>query len=366
MGNSASLPNDLGTIQRNDLTKLLVVTLGDPYSINVESVLGALSTLTVPCSLPVVMVGSYWQWNLQLDALLSMSSFSLSDSFSRLLADIKLVRRWNEVGPDGFYFLDVCPSRLAADSLSMEERGYIACSSLQALEPLMDGVKSYDVKLAVVTCPINKKACEMAGFTYPGQTEYFGDLWGTDPIMVLAGPKLKVGLATNHMALNDIPEAISEDLIVNKARLLVETLSEVYDIPKPKIAICGLNPHCGDHGLFGTEDTDIIEPAVKMLRSLGFDAHGPFPADTIFFQGYCGEWDGILAMYHDQGLGPLKTVHFYDAVNMSGGMPYFRVSPDHGPASELYLKGKARYDSVILSFRHAFRFLSGAACESLQ
>ena len=146
--------------------------------------------------------------------------------------------------------------------------------------------------------------------------------------MILAGPKLRVGLATNHLALKDVPKALNQDLVRRKIELLKSSLAKILGLEFAKIGVCALNPHASDNGLFGDEEEKNIRAC--HISSFENDVTGPFPADTLFHFAYTGQYDGVLAMYHDQGLGPLKTVHFYDAVNITGGLKHLRVSPDHG------------------------------------
>jgi 4-hydroxythreonine-4-phosphate dehydrogenase len=214
--------------------------------------------------------------------------------------------------------------------------------------------------LAVVTGPIDKYAARAADFAYPGQTEFFADLWQSQAIMILAGPKLRVGLVTNHLALRDVAGAISSDLICSKAILLTQSLRSTFGITCPRVAVTGLNPHAGDGGLFGDEEHRLIAPALKRAQLLlGSEATltGPLPADTAFYRGYRGDFDAVLAMYHDQGLGPLKTVHFDDAVNISGGLRHFRASPDHGPAADLFLRRTASPASLAAAIKLAGDYL---------
>lgn len=214
---------------------------------------------------------------------------------------------------------------------------------------------------AVLTCPIDKKACNLAGFRFPGQTEFFEQLWGKEGIMVLAGHKLRVGLVTNHLALSDVPAAITTAKIVTKAEALLATLNSTLAAEHSQlpIAVCGLNPHCSDGGLFGSEDAKVIAPAVAELNSRYPGRFvGPLPADTVFFNAYEGRYSAVLAMYHDQGLAPLKTVHFFDAINITGGLDRLRVSPDHGPAADLFASDKANTDSFALAIATAQRYLT--------
>lgn len=313
---------------------MLVITLGDPYSINIEMIGRELAARFAEKSLlpgTVTVVGSRWHWD---------------EQRRRLGID-------EPAGGDRrIAFIDVshADEHQPAESLSSKQRGGIAFRALQRVDGLAGDLK-------VLTCPIDKKAASEAGFTFGGQTEFFEDLWDGKAVMILAGPRLRVGLATNHMALRDVSDAITVDLVRTKALLLARALKTHFGIEHPRIAVAGVNPHCGDGGLFGREDEVVLVPAVReigadLLKEFGLRAtvKGPLPADTVFNLALNGAFDGILAMYHDQGLGPLKTVHFDDAINLSGGLRHVRVSPDHGPARDHYLRGTGSGRSFAACF----------------
>ncbi|MEY4631145.1 MAG: hypothetical protein RIQ81_1265 [Pseudomonadota bacterium] len=251
-------------------------------------------------------------------------------------------------------------------------RGRHAVAGLElALEVCAGAARTGTV--AVVTGPIDKKACSLAGFKHPGQTEFFEEVWSTGPnlalsgsaaLMLLAGPRLRVGLATRHVALRDVSRALTRDGIARQASIFIDTLRRTFGIDHPRLAVCGLNPHAGDRGLFGDEENRIISPAIELARSQpaneGAVISGPMSADTIFYESWNGAWDGVLAMYHDQGLGPLKALHFHEAVNISAGLQHLRVSPDHGPAAGLFLSGKANLGSFAAAIELAARHLGVA------
>lgn len=318
---------------------MLIITLGDPLSVAVECLMLEKDLWANDPTRTVVLVGARTQW-------LQQTSIPMS---------FKEIRQWTAIQGPGRYFFDSSPDCPAVDprQLTEEQRGQVAFAALSTLSSLPAELKT----LAVMTSPIDKYCCAKAGFRFPGQTEFFEDLWGAQGIMILAGSRLRVALATNHLALRDVPAAIRSDLIVQKARLLHDSLQRIFGLAKPRLAVAGLNPHCGDGGLFGDEDSRIIAPAVEEAKALGLDIVGPLPADTIFFRAYSGSYDGVLAMYHDQGLGPLKSLHFYDAINVTGGLAHLRLSPDHGPASELYGRNEARSDSFRLALQKARHYL---------
>jgi 4-hydroxythreonine-4-phosphate dehydrogenase len=309
---------------------MLVITLGDPLSVNIPLVLTGLKELT-GLAVPVVLVGSYHVWQQQAPTIA-----------------VHTVASWGAVKTPGLYFLDVAKSTQNPTAMSLQERGEVAVKSLEALKAL-----SFKAFHGVFTAPIDKKACHEAGFLFPGHTEFFSDWAQQDGLMLLAGDRLRVGLVTQHLALKNVSQNITVSLILQKGRQLAAALQNLFGIVKPRIAVCGLNPHASDQGLFGDEEALIITPAVKQLQDED-EAHwlGPVAADTVFYRAYHKEFDAVLAMYHDQGLGPLKTVHFDDAVNITCGLPFLRVSPDHGPAKDLFATPeKASSASTCAAFR---------------
>ena len=200
----------------------------------------------------------------------------------------------------------------------------------------------------IVTSPINKKAIHLAGYRYPGHTEMLGNLTQSKEVgmMILGGP-LKILFTTTHMAVRDISKAITSTRVIRAIRLAHEGLRTFFHIRHPRIGVAGLNPHAGEDGLFGQEEGRVIAPAVKQLRSTGIRCSGPHPADTLFGKAIRGEYDGIVAMYHDQGLVALKTVAFGHCVNLTVGLPFIRTSVDHGTAYDIVGKGKADSTSLI-------------------
>jgi len=327
---------------------MLVISLGDPWSINVECISRILSARSgdshQPLRHPLVLVGSLAQWNWQTKHQVPADARIGPDGLTRIAA-------LSDAVAGRINFFDVDPDGTLRDpaTLGTAACGIIAVRSLRALRDLPRGIR-----LAVLTAPIDKHSVNSAGFGFPGQTEFFADLWQHDAIMLLAGPQLRVALATNHVALADVPRLISVDRITSRIELLVQTLRKVFGIASPRIGVAALNPHAGDGGLFGKEDETIIRPAVARVANLldgQATVSGPHPADTVFFRAAQGEFDAVLAMYHDQGLGPLKTLHFDTAVNISGGLPHLRVSPDHGPARDLVGQGKASIASFAAAFK---------------
>jgi 4-hydroxythreonine-4-phosphate dehydrogenase len=225
----------------------------------------------------------------------------------------------------------------------------------QAVADVRDGKAS-----AVVTNPIAKNVLYRAGFGHPGHTEFLAELaagGGTppQPVMMLWSPQLAVVPVTIHLALREALAALSSELIVSTARIAAADLKSRFGLARPRLAISGLNPHAGEDGSLGTEDIEIVAPAVETLRREGFAVRGPLPADTMFHAAARKTYDCAICMYHDQALIPIKTIAFEDAVNVTLGLPFVRTSPDHGTAFDIAGTGKANPSSLIAALRLAAR-----------
>lgn len=207
---------------------------------------------------------------------------------------------------------------------------------------------------AVVTCPINKAAMALAGYAYPGHTELLAEMTKTaEYAMMLAGERLKVVLVTIHCPLRDVPGVLTSAKILSTIRLSNTALKQFFGKREPTLAVAALNPHAGESGLFGDEEQEVIEPAVREARREGIDVSGPFAADSLFFYASQGAFDTVICMYHDQGLIPLKLLHFEDAVNVTLGLPIIRTSVDHGTAYDIAGLGKANPQSLINAIKLA-------------
>ena len=195
---------------------------------------------------------------------------------------------------------------------------------------------------ALVTAPINKKNIQSDNFDFPGHTEFLGQKDGdTKGLMFMISEKLKVGVVTGHIPLKEVASAISEESILKKLKVMSNSLKIDFSISKPKIAVLGLNPHAGDNGLLGVEEQEVINEAVKKAGDNGVFAHGPFPADGFFGSAQYLKYDGVLAMYHDQGLIPFKSLSFGEGVNFTAGLSFVRTSPDHGTGYDIAGEDKA-------------------------
>jgi 4-hydroxythreonine-4-phosphate dehydrogenase len=213
---------------------------------------------------------------------------------------------------------------------------------------------------AVVTNPIAKHVLYESGFPHPGHTEFLAALAGDGgttyhPVMMLWSEQLAVVPVTVHIPLANVPSVLTTDLIVLTGRIVAGALQERFGIANPRLALAGLNPHAGENGTMGTEDSTVIAPAIEILRAEGIDVAGPLPADTMFHARARRRYDAALAMYHDQALIPIKTIAFDEAVNVTLGLPFVRTSPDHGTAFDIAGKGIARPDSLMAALKLAAR-----------
>jgi len=199
----------------------------------------------------------------------------------------------------------------------------------------------------LVTAPINKDNIQSEQFDYPGHTEYLAEKFAEEEeLMILVSRALRVAVVTGHIPVNKVAETINKEMIIRKLRIFEKSLRRDFGIRKPRIAVLGLNPHAGDNGLLGSEENEIIIPAIDEAKEHGILAFGPFPADGFFGSDDFLKFDGILAMYHDQGLTPFKIISFEDGVNFTAGLSIVRTSPDHGTAYEIAGKNKAKPDSM--------------------
>ncbi|MEI6752167.1 MAG: 4-hydroxythreonine-4-phosphate dehydrogenase PdxA [Paludibacter sp.] len=216
---------------------------------------------------------------------------------------------------------------------STEEAGKAALSALErATADLKKGALH-----AVVTAPINKKNIQSPTFKFPGHTEYFENNFGTGTpsLMMLVNDVMRVAVVTGHIAVEKVSAELTEKLILEKLLVFNESLKKDFRINRPRIAVLGLNPHAGDNGILGKEEQTVIIPAMKQAEAKGIICVGPYPADGFFGSGTFGKFDGVLAMYHDQGLIPFKTISMDSGVNFTAGLPVIRTSPDHGTAYDI-------------------------------
>ncbi len=232
-----------------------------------------------------------------------------------------------------------------------------AAATLASIERAADLVMTGHAA-AMVTGPIAKATLAAVGFPHAGHTEFLGALANARglparPVMLLASRELRIVPVTIHIALKDVPAALTSQAIIESGAILAAALRRFFGIKTPRIAVAGLNPHAGESGLMGREEETIIRPAIENLRAQGVEATGPHPADTLFHERARRSYDAVLAMYHDQALIPVKTLAFDSAVNVTLGLPFIRTSPDHGTAFDIAGQGIARPESTLCALQLA-------------
>jgi 4-hydroxythreonine-4-phosphate dehydrogenase len=231
---------------------------------------------------------------------------------------------------------------------------------LGMLDRAIDGALSREFD-AIVTAPVQKSVINDAGVPFTGHTEYLAArTQAPQPVMLLAADNLRVALATTHLPLRAVSDAIDARLLDSTLRIVNDDVRRLWGVSRPRIAVCGLNPHAGESGHLGTEDRDVIAPAIERARAAGMLVDGPLPADTVFVPRNVSNYDVVLAMYHDQGLPVLKHAGFGHAVNVTLGLPIVRTSVDHGTALDLAATGRADAGSLVAATRLAMDFAARA------
>lgn len=242
-------------------------------------------------------------------------------------------------------------------------------AAVAALDAAMQAIADGNIDV-LVTAPISKEAARSESFSYAGHTEYLGAKAGAEyvPQMILFDDSLRVALVTTHLPIAEIPQAVTKEKVADSITRFASTLVSDFGIVCPKIAVLSLNPHSGDGGLLGREEQEVIHPAIEQCAEQGILAFGPFAADGFFGSGAFSRYDGVLAMYHDQGLAPFKTLSGSNGVNFTAGLPFVRTSPDHGTACDLAWKGEADETSMreaiyraIDIFRNRLRYRQASA-----
>lgn len=265
------------------------------------------------------------------------------------LEQLKLnyIKNTEEIKGSKAHLLEVWKEKVSIEpGTPSEEAGKYAFKSLKAA---VDDLKAGKID-ALVTAPINKKTIQSEDFDFPGHTEYLQSADGAeDSLMLMLSEKARIGVVSGHIPLKDVAESINSDLILRKLTILNRSLKEDFSIRRPKIAVLGLNPHAGDNGLLGKEEEKVIIPAIQQAKTIDILTFGPFPADGFFGSAQYLNYDGVLAMYHDQGLIPAKSLAFGEGTNFTAGLSFIRTSPDHGTAFEIAGMGEADESS----FRNA-------------
>ncbi|MGA2192264.1 MAG: 4-hydroxythreonine-4-phosphate dehydrogenase PdxA [Nitrospirota bacterium] len=319
---------------------VIALTMGDPAGVGPEIILKALNVKTVQDVCVPVVIGD-------MDVLEDAKGPLPRGTQPRLTS----VTTPATSAGDAFEVIDlkkVKPGEITVGQASASAGHASVAYIKKAVALALDGKVA-----AITTAPINKETLKMAGYPWPGHTELLGELTGaSDYGMMLTGGGLRVVLTTIHCALKDVPGLITREKVLSSIRL-AEKACRQMGIDIPRIAVAGLNPHAGESGLFGDEESRHILPACEDARMSGLDVTGPLPADSLFFKAKRGDFDIVVAMYHDQGLVPLKMLAFGHAVNVTLGLPIIRTSVDHGTAYDIAGKGIANPDSLIEAIKLA-------------
>jgi 4-hydroxythreonine-4-phosphate dehydrogenase len=328
----------------NQAPKTIAVTIGDVNGIGPEVTLKALARWPLPPHIRVAIAGpaemmDFWKKHLQI---------------SLPCPTIAHLEAWPKEASVVVLDAERMPSKIQIGRLSAEA-GTIAGNALaQAIQLGRSGKIQ-----AIVTAPVSKQALYLAGFHYPGQTEMLAEGFATsDFAMMLVADDFRVALVTTHLPLRQVAAAISPDLILRRLRVLHRDLTTRFHLHAPRLAVTALNPHAGEGGLLGDEEKDIINPAIQQAQKAGIAVEGPFSADALFAHYRENRFDAYLAMYHDQGLIPLKMFGFGRAVNYTAGLPIIRTSPDHGTAFDIAGKNLADPTSMVEALRLAATLLA--------
>ena len=331
---------------------LIGITMGDPVGIGPELVIKALSREEVyRCCRPVVL-GDATVMGKEKKALHAPLAIHVIEdprqaAFTCGTLDIFSLSRLN---PDTLRYGH--PDKETGTAMG----AYIVRAAAMAMCREID---------AMVTGPINKKSLQEGGHLYPGHTEMLARLTDTqDVVMMLAGDTLRVVLVTIHCALTQVPRLLSIEKILKTVLITDAGLKKYFSLPAPRIAVASLNPHAGEEGMFGGEEQETIIPAITQAQQQGVNVSGPYPADTLFYYAAQGRYDAVVCMYHDQGLIPLKLLHFEDGVNITLGLPIIRTSVDHGTAYDIAGKGIANPASLIQAITIASRMAAARPFQS--
>jgi len=321
------------------------ITMGDPAGIGPEIIIKAY-THNLPRHIPVIFgdMTLLKKTALNLSASICLEKASTPDA-----AIMKNNKGINIVSISSFSPGDITPGRVSMITGKAAGR-YIESAITAAQHGNID---------AVVTCPIHKKAFHEGGYLYPGHTEMFADKTGTESFgMMMASDNLKIALATIHEPLKNVSGSITIETLSRVFSLTLQTLRNWFGISSPVIGVLGLNPHAGEAGDIGKEEQKIIFPVIKTFQTRGEFIEGPLPADTAFIEKYRERYDAFIAMYHDQGLIPFKLLSFENGVNITMGLPFPRVSVDHGTGLDIAGKGVARPESLRKAIRWAIKMIS--------
>ena len=317
----------------------LAITMGDPAGIGPEIIVKALASPRVWRACRPIVVGAtsvFEQEVRRLQSLLRVVPLKGDHTYTEE----------KQIAKGCIPILDPLDKPLVRLQKGKAAR-VTGAASLSCIEAAVR-LAQYGCVGGMVTAPINKEAINLAGCSHPGHTELLADLTKTKNFgMMLLGGPLRIFFVTTHLSIRKVPEALTTKKIVQAIRLACDAVRQHFQIPRPHVGVAALNPHAGEHGLFGNEEKKIIIPAVQRAKRAGIRVSGPWPADTLFGAAVRGDYDVIVAMYHDQGLIPLKTIAFGECINMTIGLPIIRTSVDHGTAYDIAGKGRADPKSLI-------------------
>ncbi|MCK9304704.1 MAG: 4-hydroxythreonine-4-phosphate dehydrogenase PdxA [Bacteroidales bacterium] len=310
------------------------ITQGDANGISYEVIIKALSDQRVLDLCTPVLYGSSKILGYYKKMITEVENFPAN-----------LINSAREAHPRRINVVNCIPDSVVPEPGKQNEEG--GKGALKALEEAVKELKGGYLD-ALVTAPFNKYEVSRNGFAFKGHTEYLTDSFGAgSSLMFMVSQVIKIGVVTNHIPVSQISASLTPKLIMDKIILMDQSLRRDFAIPKPKIAVLGLNPHAGDNGLTGDEEENVINPALRELRDKGLLVFGPFSPDGFFAAGEFRKYDAVMAMYHDQGLIPFKTLSFECGVNFTAGLPVVRTSPDHGTAYDLAGKNLASHSSMI-------------------
>lgn len=321
----------------------IAISMGDPAGIGPEIIIKVLLDAEIRSACIPVIIGDRNVLTETLDFL----------SLDLEIAEARDADEFN--GGGDVFLLSVTELKDIEKGRVSEEAGHASGLYIEkAVDLTIRGITD-----AIVTAPINKESFNRGGFPYPGHTEFLAHLTNTSNYaMMLMGERLRVILLTIHCPLMEILKCMSRDETLRITRLAHRSLRDYFGIARPRLALAAINPHAGEGGLFGKEEAGILIPAVEMARGEGIDVSYPLPPDTLFYSAAKGNYDAVICSYHDQGLIPLKLLHFEDGVNVTLGLPVIRTSPDHGTAFDIVGKGIASAESMKAALKTALHMIN--------
>ena len=325
--------------------KLIVgITQGDGNGIGYEVIIKALADARILDSFTPVIYGSSKIFGFYRKTLHNIEQM-----------DTHVITSAKDVHPKRINIVNCLPENVFVEPGQSTPEA--AKSAIRSLECAVQDIRNGYIDV-LVTAPINKKAMVREGFGYNGHTEYLEHVFGADEVaMLMVSDTLRIGVVTSHIPLKDVPASLTKEKIISKLKMMDHSLRRDFGIDEPRIAVLGLNPHCGDGGLLGDEEQNIILPAVMEAQKQGIQAFGPYSPDGFFGLGNYGRFDATLAMYHDQGLAPFKALAFERGVNFTAGLPIVRTSPDHGTAYEMAGRDEADPRSMMSAIYTAIDIL---------